>query len=331
MEPAVTAPQNLEPRYLQWTPVVAGALAATALSLILVTFAATVGLGVSSTAPTWRDASAALWILSGIYLILQAVISFGFGGYIAGRLRSSVAAGPADEVEVRDGLHGLAVWALAVVIGSLVAAFAGAATVNRAPLSTPSASAAEPLLSYELDRLFRSARRPPNVDLRSDRGEAGRILLTHRVTTVSAPTIGRIWFNKSVRPRAFPQPMPRSGLIPRSQMRKRQSLACAAARLFWRFRLRRHCCLVRLLHGPRHVPVAGIGMARLCRSGWCIQKGWRAGVLLSNRIEPGRKCDLRCNASRSRRRGEGQHEAHLSDLHLIALHPAARLSRRPRP
>jgi hypothetical protein len=178
MEPAVTAAQNLEPRYLQWTPVVAGALAATALSFILVTFAATVGLGVSSTAPTWRDASAALWILSGIYLILQAIISFGFGGYIAGRLRSSVAAGPSEEVEVRDGLHGLAVWALAVVIGALVVAFAGAATVNRAPLSTPSASAAEPLLSYELDRLFRSARRPPNVDLRSDRGEAGRILLT---------------------------------------------------------------------------------------------------------------------------------------------------------
>jgi hypothetical protein len=33
-------------------------------------------------------------------------------------------------------------------------------------------------LSYELDRLFRSPRRPPNVDLRSDRAEAGRILLT---------------------------------------------------------------------------------------------------------------------------------------------------------
>ena len=66
-----------------------GALGATALSLILVTFGAAVGLGVSSAAPTWRDASVALWILSGIYLILQAVLSFGFGGYIAGRLRLS--------------------------------------------------------------------------------------------------------------------------------------------------------------------------------------------------------------------------------------------------
>ena len=102
---AGAAPLNPEPRYLQWTPVIGGALAATALSLILVTFAAAVGLGVSSAAPTWRDASVALWILSGIYLILQAVLSFAFGGYIAGRLRLQLTARPADDVEVRDGLH----------------------------------------------------------------------------------------------------------------------------------------------------------------------------------------------------------------------------------
>jgi hypothetical protein len=178
LETVAPAPHNAEPKYLQWTPVIAGALAATAMSLILVTFAAAVGLGVSSTAPTWRDASAALWILSGIYLILQAVLSFGFGAYIAGRLRRSLAAGPSDEVETRDGIHGLAVWALAVVIGSLVAGFVGAAALNRPSVSTANASAAEPLLSYELDRLFRSSRRPPNVDLRPDRAEAGRILLT---------------------------------------------------------------------------------------------------------------------------------------------------------
>jgi hypothetical protein len=85
----VSGPQAAEPKYLQWTPVIAGALAATALSLILITFAAAVGLGVSSTAPSWRDASAAMWILSGIYLILQAIVSFGFGAYIAGRLTTS--------------------------------------------------------------------------------------------------------------------------------------------------------------------------------------------------------------------------------------------------
>jgi hypothetical protein len=178
LETAVVGPQSVSSNEFQWTPVIAGALAATALSLILVTFAAAVGLGVSSTSPTWRDASAALWILSGIYLILQAIVSFGLGAYIAGRIRRSLVAGSTDEVENRDGLHGLAVWALAVVIGSAVAAFVGAATVNRTSPSTINASSAEPLLSYELDRLFRAARRSPNVDVRADRAEAGRILLT---------------------------------------------------------------------------------------------------------------------------------------------------------
>src|SRR5436309_8636285 len=138
VEPDVAGPLETEPNTLQWTPVIAGALAATALSLILVTFAAAVGLGVSSTAPTWRDASVALWLLSGLYLILQAIISFGFGAYIAGRLRRPVAAGPSEQVETRDGLHGLAVWAIAVVLGATVAALAGVATANRPAPATAS-------------------------------------------------------------------------------------------------------------------------------------------------------------------------------------------------
>ena len=73
---------------LQWTAIIAGGLAAAAMSSILISFAVTVGLGVSSSSPTWRDTSVALWILSGIYLVLQAIVSFGFGGYIAGRARA---------------------------------------------------------------------------------------------------------------------------------------------------------------------------------------------------------------------------------------------------
>jgi len=165
-------------QYLQWTPVFAGAIGGAALSFILLTFAVAVGLGVSSASPTWRDASAALAILSGIYLILQAIVSFGFGGYIAGRARRSYGAGQAEEVENRDGLHGLAAWALAVLLGAALAAIIGASTINRSSPSSANASAAEPLLSYELDRLFRSARRPQNVDMSLERAEAGRILMT---------------------------------------------------------------------------------------------------------------------------------------------------------
>ena len=175
----LTRPDQDE-QYLQWTPVVAGAVAAAALSFILMTFGVAVGLGVSSTSPTWRDASVALAILSGVYLILQAILSFGLGGYIAGRIRRPFGTSRPEEVESRDGLHGLATWALAVLLGAALAAVLGASAINR-PASSNSAtntSAAEPLLSYELDRLFRSPKRPPNVDIGSERSEAGRILMT---------------------------------------------------------------------------------------------------------------------------------------------------------
>lgn len=176
----IGAPPKAALRYLSWTPVIFGALVATALSSILLTFGATMGLGVMSTAPSWRDASAALALLSGLYLIIQAVISFGVGGYIAGRTRNVAVASDSLEIEHSDGMHGLGAWALAVVLGALLAAFLGSATLTRSGGNLPSArtSAAEPLLSYEIDRMFRPVRRAANVDLSQERAEAGRILLT---------------------------------------------------------------------------------------------------------------------------------------------------------
>ena len=170
------------PRSIQWSSVFAGALAAGAMSFILIGFGVAVGLGVSSASPTWRDSSTALALLSGFYLILQAVISFGFGGYIAGRTTRPAPelATIEDDGERRDGLHGLTAWALAVLAGAALLALMGAAAIERSPLraSASSSSAAEPMLSYELDKLFRAPRRAPNIDLREARAEAGRILMT---------------------------------------------------------------------------------------------------------------------------------------------------------
>jgi hypothetical protein len=119
--PGAVVPSAAWTSSIAWTPVVAGALVAAALSTVLVAFGAAVGLGVASTAPTWRDASVALWLLSGIYLIVVALISFGAGGYIAGRIRTTAVASDPEEVERRDGLHGLCAWALAVVLGAISA------------------------------------------------------------------------------------------------------------------------------------------------------------------------------------------------------------------
>jgi hypothetical protein len=97
--------------YPEWGPIVAGAIAASALALVLHAFALAIGLSVSSAAPTWRDASFALVLLSGLYVILAAVASYGLGGYLAGLTRTR--ASSREDADLRDGLHGLLAWALA--------------------------------------------------------------------------------------------------------------------------------------------------------------------------------------------------------------------------
>jgi hypothetical protein len=165
--------------YIHWGPVIAGALAATAVSFVLMTFASSIGLLVASPSPTWRDTSVGLALLSGLWILLVAVGSFALGGYLAGRVRSSWATTP-DEIEFRDGTHGLLVWALGVVLGALLlwASTTALSTINAATSATQRPGAGEPaFLAYELDRLFRSERRPDTVDPEA-RAEAGRIIMT---------------------------------------------------------------------------------------------------------------------------------------------------------
>ena len=166
---------------LQWGPIVAGAVAAAALALILHSFAVAIGLAVGSTAPTWRDSSVALVLLTGLYLLLAAIASYGVGGYIAARMRVPVAARPVEEVEFQDGMHGLLAWALATLLAGVIALAAWQSLPRLAAPSGaagPSASVAgENTIAYDLDRLFRSERRGQG-DLNYARAEAGRILLT---------------------------------------------------------------------------------------------------------------------------------------------------------
>ncbi len=169
--------------YVQWGPVIAGALAAAAVAFVLHSFAVGVGLAVSSTAPTWRDSAPALWFLSGVYLLLVAVAAYGLAGYVAARLRERVAASAPDETEVRDGMHGLIAWAIATLLTGLMIAAAVPAVARLAAPSAGSAGpatsvAGESLLAYDLDRLFRAERRPGDVDMNYARAEASRILLT---------------------------------------------------------------------------------------------------------------------------------------------------------
>src|SRR3954462_6117272 len=101
--------------YIHWGPVIAGAVVAAAVWSVLMAFAAAVGMMIASPSPTWRDTSVWLALLSGLWIVVVTAGSYALGGYLAGRVRSSWKADP-DEVEFRDGAHGLLVWALGVVL-----------------------------------------------------------------------------------------------------------------------------------------------------------------------------------------------------------------------
>lgn len=175
-EPAVP---GLRPVALvQWPAVFAGAIAAAGVSFTLHAFAAGIGLAVLSTAPTWRDSSSWLWLLSGVYLLATALAAFGVGGYVAGRMRTALSLDTA-EVEFRDGVHGLITWGLAVVMTAImalgVAATAMPAATGGGGAAGAQSVAGENIIASELDELFRTDRSVPDMSYR--RAEAARILL----------------------------------------------------------------------------------------------------------------------------------------------------------
>ena len=211
-----TVPVEAATPFLQWTAVVAGAFVAAAVSVILIAFGAAIGFSIVSSSPTWRDASPALAVASGLYLLLTALVSFGFGGYMAGRLRERwTTSAHSDVVEFRDGTHGLLAWALAVLIAGLVVAASAANIASKSvqPATSPEATTGEPLIAYELDRLFRAERRPLDGDLTYSRAEAGRIGKAPSRSTSRRRSPGR-WSGAGVagtEPGSFPSTAIRRG------------------------------------------------------------------------------------------------------------------------
>ena len=167
--------------YVQWPSIIAGAVAGAAVAFVLMGFAAAVGLAVASPSPTWRDASAWLALLSGVWVLLVQVFSFALAGYVAGRMRERLAGLDANEVEFRDGMHGLLAWAMGVIIGTLLlwaAATASSFARTDATAVRSENTKAPAFLAFELDRLFRSDRAARQGENEASRDEAGRIIMS---------------------------------------------------------------------------------------------------------------------------------------------------------
>src|SRR6478736_9528234 len=119
----------IERRHVEWSPVLAGALVAAALSSVLLTAGAALGLSLISAYPGYSYAKSA-GTLAAAWSLIVTIGSFMLGGYIAGRMRSSWAEGGADEVAFRDGMRGFLVWSLGIAAGALLAMVATIATAH---------------------------------------------------------------------------------------------------------------------------------------------------------------------------------------------------------
>lgn len=146
--------------YVDWAAIFAGTVVALAVSVVLFTFGSAIGLSMVSYEP--RDGASLFWlaIVSGLWFIWVAVTSFGAGGYLAGRLRRPAPGASVDEIEVRDGSHGLLVWATGALLGAVLAAsgVTGAIGAVARATGTVAQTAAEAVggdLDYLGERLVR--------------------------------------------------------------------------------------------------------------------------------------------------------------------------------
>ena len=83
------------------------------------------------------------------------ILSFLVGGYIAGRMRSAWEAATTDEVQFRDGMHGMLVWALSIVAGGLLAFLAAGTLANSsAQMAAGAMSNRDAVVAPAIDTLF---------------------------------------------------------------------------------------------------------------------------------------------------------------------------------
>lgn len=120
--------------FVEWGPIIGGTVLSLAVSAVLLQFGA--ALGLAADAPLRGDGVIAAWgvIASGLWLMWVQFLASMSGGYMAGRLRAPVQSRSQHEREVRDGTHGLLVWAtgtVVMIVATTIASTIGAVAVEQ--------------------------------------------------------------------------------------------------------------------------------------------------------------------------------------------------------
>ncbi|MFN3657122.1 MAG: hypothetical protein ACK4UO_07695 [Pseudolabrys sp.] len=151
-----------------WSVVIAGALAAWAISFILISLGSGIGLAVTS--PYSGPNAGTMTVIGAIWLVFAQALAFATGGYMAARLRIRDHI-PGPETRFRDAAHGFMAWVVGASLFGLAVLLSGAfAARTAADIAGPAAGGAAAGLTskadnndssgpvaYYVDRLFRSA------------------------------------------------------------------------------------------------------------------------------------------------------------------------------
>lgn len=154
--PSAPEAELREGSYVDWACVLAGAVVAAALSGLLMTFGS--GVGLSLVSPFGGDSNFSMTTLVAItaaWTIIVYIGSYAAGGYLTGRMRRAWADASADEVMFRDGVHGLLVWAVGVILSAIVVALSANQAVSTAGAALGNTGAAA-TMDYAIDSLLRS-------------------------------------------------------------------------------------------------------------------------------------------------------------------------------
>ena len=149
---------------LSWSAAIAGALAAAAVTFLIVALGS--GIGLSFASPYSGPSAKAMTIAAAVWLLMAETMGVATGGYLAGRLRSPAYDGVIGETTFRDAAQGLLVWAIGAVAmaafagmlgvfaaGAAAHMTAGAASAGRGQETASTSGASD----YFVDLLFRPA------------------------------------------------------------------------------------------------------------------------------------------------------------------------------
>jgi hypothetical protein len=148
---------------LSWSAAIAGALAAAAVTFLIVALGS--GIGLSFASPYSGPSAKAMTIAAAVWLLMAETMGFATGGYLAGRLRSPAYDGVIGETTFRDAAQGLLVWAIGAVAMAALAGMLGVFAAGAAAHMTAGAASgrgqdtasASGASDYFVDLLFRPA------------------------------------------------------------------------------------------------------------------------------------------------------------------------------